>query len=262
MPSRYITHFDFSQLVFLFSLNILDVPSNEILFLLFQLEDEGAYSSSSSPFHPFKELNRRIGVYYSPITSIRPSLPQTYRTPSFEELEARLIENYKDKDFMEHSSGDSTVDDTFLSNKMGKKKSISKEQSPLRSNPDLEDWIDGLNMEIIKGAPPNLDHGAGPSSIPYRPSSQIPSNEGESSDKSPPLRNKIHFYDDDTLRFSVTPEPSPIPFEHWEVSSIEIDFKWDKYEDWSEAVKKRCRKDQGKLFCVGLSSSCSDEEIQ
>lgn len=77
-----------------------------MFLLLFQLNREGASSSPSLPFHPFKEFNKRIGIYLSPITPIRPTLPETYRTASFEELEACRNQEIIERGIMGDSSSD------------------------------------------------------------------------------------------------------------------------------------------------------------
>lgn len=86
--------------------------------------------SSSSPFHPFKDFNTRIGIYSPSPTPICQNLPDFYRIPAFVELEAHLIEKFKDKDVMTNSSGDSTIDDVSLKDRIGKKKLARKENHP------------------------------------------------------------------------------------------------------------------------------------
>lgn len=133
---------------------------------------------------------------------------------------------------------------------MGKKKLIKKDKAPLISNLDLEDWIDDLKTCLYKGTP-SFNEGAGPSNPPL-----INLNHHIFLLKAHRLmvhhrRDEIHFFDGNTFKFSVFPEPSPIPFKHWKISENETNFDWEEYEDCTEAVKKRCRKEQGKLFCVG-----------
>lgn len=106
---------------------------------MLQLEGEGA---SSLSFHPFKEFNKRLGIYSPPTTPFSQTLPNSHRTLEFQKLEALLIEEYKDRDIM--SFGDSTIDNVPLSSRIGKKKLVRKEKSPLKSDPNLEDWIDEL----------------------------------------------------------------------------------------------------------------------
>lgn len=94
-----------------------------IVFILLQLEDE---SAPSSPFHPFKEFNKRLGIYSPPTTPISPTLSNSHRTTEFQQLEARIIKEYKDKDIM--ASGDFTIDHVPLSSRMGKKETYKKRE--------------------------------------------------------------------------------------------------------------------------------------
>lgn len=89
---------------------------------------------------------------------------------------------------------------------------------------------------LYKGAPQNFN-GTGTSYNPHQPQPSPSTSKG-----APLFREEAHFFDEDTYEFSVSPEPSPIPFEHWEVSDNETDFNWDKYEDCTEAVMKCLRK--------------------
>lgn len=114
----------------------------------------------------------------------------------------------------------------------------------------MEDWIDDLKIDLYKGAPPNFNDGAGPSNIPHKADSSHNSLDGAPSDDSGQLYDEIHFFDEDNFQFSVSLKPSPILFQYWEVSDNEVDFDWEKYEDCTEATKKSCRKEQGKLLCV------------
>lgn len=115
---------------------------------------------------------------------------------------------------------------------------------------------------MYKGAPDDFNKGAGSSNPHFQTQTVYSSPEDASSPIVPPPRDEIHFFDEDTFEFSITLEPSHIPFEHWDISDSEVDFDWSKYEDCTEATKKRCRKEQGKLFCVGMSSVYSDEKIE
>lgn len=124
--------------------------------------NEGA----SSPFHSFKDFNKRINIYSPPFTPISPTLPDTYRTPNFPENEACFIRELKDKDIMLNSCRDFIIDDTPLSNRMGKTILIKKEKFPLIPYPNLEDWINELKLYIHKGAPPSFNKGACPSTFP------------------------------------------------------------------------------------------------
>lgn len=143
---------------------------------------------------------------------------------------------------MENSFGDSTVDDTSLTNRMGKKKLIKKKQSPLEPNPKLEDWVDNLKIDLYKGAPLNFNNGAGLSNNPRKLSSPHLFLMARLLMVRPHTEIKSTFFDEDTFEFSITPETSPILFEHWEVSDSEVDFDWEKYEDCTKATKTCCRK--------------------
>lgn len=123
-------------------------------------------------------------------------------------------------------------------------------------DPSLEDWVDELNIDLLKGVPPDAYEGTRTSGhhTHFQASPIVPQD-------APHIREEAHIFDEDTYEFSVSPEPSPINFEHWEVSNSEVDFDWDKYENFTKAVKKRLRKECGKLFYVGMASICSDEEI-
>lgn len=83
---------------------------------MLQLEDKGA---SYSHFHPFKEFNKRLGIYSPSLTPVSPTLPDSHRTAEFQTLLARLIQDYRDKDIM--SSEESIIDHIPLSNMMGKR---------------------------------------------------------------------------------------------------------------------------------------------
>lgn len=147
------------------------------------------------------------------------------------------------------NSEDSPIDIIPLATKTGKKKLIRKKKSHIESNPELEDWVDDLKADLY--TPDGFNQEAGSLNPPFQTQTIHSSPEGASSPIAQPTRDEIHFFDEDTFKFSVTPEPSPVSFEHWEVSNDEKDFNWDKYKNCSEATKKRCMREQGKLCCVG-----------
>lgn len=138
---------------------------------------------------------------------------------------------------------------------------------------DLDDWIEELNADRYRRVEIGVNVGASPSRVSYKSISPRLSPQSSQSTPTPPdpegapedslpLRDEMNFFDEDNLQFSNSPAPSLVLFEHWEVSDSEVDFDWSNYEPCTEAVKKRFRKEQGKLFCVGLFSTYSDEHLE
>lgn len=89
---------------------------------------------------------------------------------------------------------DSTIDNILLSTRMDKKKLIKKGKSPLESNPELEDWIDDLKIDLYKGAPGDFNKDTGSSNPPFRTQTVHSSSEGAPSPIIPPIRDEIHFF--------------------------------------------------------------------
>lgn len=121
---------------------------------------------------------------------------------------------------------------------------VVKNRAPVQSNPNLEDWeeefqentLDGtLNVETTQDPSNSSQHSASPSALP--------------------LREEARFFDEDTYKFSVSPEPSPKPFHHWIVTEKEEDLDWDEYEAHDEAARKNLRKEHGRYYCAGLEST-------
>ena len=216
----------------------------------FQLEDEGASSSSSSPFHPFETLNRRVGIYTSPL-SFPPQHFDSHRTPTFLEAEKQLIEEFKLKDCIMSSSSESSVDNIPLSARMTGKKRV-------RDEPDshislMRDWSDDeviptklkeLTISDSEGASSNKDTSSSKGA-------SSPLNESEFDRRVPESRE-----------FSISPQKSDIPFKHWEPTNEELDFDWKELENQlSDHEKNVWRRKEKKLACVGTVSTVSDFEI-
>lgn len=213
----------------------MNATSIDFFFFLF-VTAGGQGASSSSLFHFFKEFKRRIWIY-SPLSAPIPHfLPDAHRNPLFIDLEVRLIKEYKDKEIMSNSSRDSTIDDIPLRNGMGRKKLTRKERSSLTQNLELDDWIENIKLDLYKGAPLMLmmvlNHQA--FLITQYLLTNLPRARRLMARhllvmKSISLMNTYNFF--------VSPEPSHIPYEHWEVSNDEIDLDYEKYEKYTEAIK-------------------------
>ncbi|KAK1403105.1 hypothetical protein POM88_002710 [Heracleum sosnowskyi] len=216
------------------------------------LEGKGA----SSPFHPFKDFNKRLGIYSPPSISFpaqSSSSIRSFHTQAIEQL--REASPFK---------GDTEI-----------------MSSPLTSNSSLP-HVDDLNLEVTshhsrtrpQQFKPVIDEGndviedTEATIFRQKREKQIESSNSEGASDSETESNcedassdsPYPHIDEDDRTFP--PESSPIPFIHPEIAEEEIDLDWGQYKDTlSEAEKRRLRKQNNKLFCVAMSSTVSVEEI-
>ena len=218
----------------------------------FQLEGEGASSSSSSPFHPFETLNRRVGIYTSPL-SFPPQHFDSHRTPTFLEAEKQLIEELKLKDCMMSSSSESSIDNIPLSARMTGKKRTRDEPDSYVSL--MRDWSDDEIMPTKSGL--------AASDLPNQSSSSSSKGASSSVGASSPLsESEFSKRAPESSEFPISPQRSDIPFKHWEPTNEELDFDWQELDNQlSEQEKNTWRRKEKKLACVGTVSTVSDAEI-
>lgn len=232
---------------------------NSFLFVSFSAGGRGRilFITLSS----FKDFNKRIGIYFPPPISIALSLPDAHKIQPFLNLRRAYLSTLKKKVPCRIHPETQPQTIFLLATGWGRENQWSKKTLP-NFNPDLEDWIDDLKGDLYKGAPPNFNDGAGPlAPLSYLECSHS-SSERVTSQGAPSVLDETNLFDEDTYEFSVSPEASPTTFGHWDVSDSEIGIEWKKYEECNEIVKKCCKKEQGKFLCVGMLSSCSDEEIK
>lgn len=214
---------------------------------LFQMVVEDA----SSPFHPFRDFNRRLGLSVSPLQSFSPTMDPPFSSFT-DEVRARLSQSLETQGMTSFIEGGSSSPGS----PQGSPVPPSQQTSAVRASPiiprarpedydsTLEDWwSDGeaerpnppaKNAWVIIGDSEE-ENGSGSST----------SSSGDAS-----LRSAC----------AVSPQPSPDPFQHWEPELHELDIDWGN-EVFSEKEKSDMRRRQNRLACVGLVSTISAEEV-